>query len=373
MLAALIAGLVLLTAGIGIGWDLTRDNGGVSSTATQAPIQTRPSPLPTDLNLQAIASKVDPAVVDVDTIINGFGGSGGVFSSEASGTGMVLTSSGEVLTNNHVVAGSTSITVTVVGRSGKYSATVVGADPKDDVALLQIQGVSGLPTVSLADSSGLAVGQRVAAIGNALGRGGTPTISGGSVSALGETISVSNGHGGAKELVNLIQTDASVSPGESGGPLVNSAGQVVGMITAAARVRPSNPVSRVSYAIPVNTAIGIVNQIRSGQASADIIIGPAGFLGVAVDDVDQAAADRLGLSNASGALVISVVPGTPADQAGITQGSVITAIDGRSVGSVDDLAPAIYVHKPGDQMSVTWVDQGGTHTATVTLISGPAV
>jgi S1-C subfamily serine protease len=129
----------------------------------------------------------------------------------------------------------------------------------------------------------------------------------------------------------------------------------------------------VSYAIPVNTAMSIVNQIRSGQASADIIIGPAGFLGVAVDDVDQAAADRLGLSSASGALVVSVVPGTPADKAGISQGAVITAIDGRSVGSVDDLAPAIYVHKPGDQMSVTWVDQAGTHTATVTLISGPAV
>jgi S1-C subfamily serine protease len=286
---------------------------------------------------------------------------------------MILTSSGEVLTNNHVIAGATSITVTIQGRSGAYRATVLGADPTDDVALIQIEGVSGLPTVSLGDSSSLSLGQRVVAIGNALGRGGTPTITTGTITGLNRSITVRDETGGVEELNNLIQSNAPISPGDSGGPLVNGSGHVIGIITAAARDVPFDRVSNVGFAIPINTAAGIANQIRAGHATSDIIIGQPGFLGVEVRNLQAGEAGRLGLDVDSGALVVGVVPGMPAAEAGIRAPAVITAAAGHKVSSADALGPIIYQYKPGQQISVTWVDRNGTHTATVQLASGPAV
>jgi S1-C subfamily serine protease len=286
---------------------------------------------------------------------------------------MILTPTGTVLTNNHVIEGSTTLRVSIEGRSGNFTATVIGANPTDDIALIQIQGgVSGLPTVSLADSSSLTLGQRVVAIGNALGRGGTPRATEGIVTGLNRQITAGGGSG-PEHLTGLIQTDARISPGESGGPLVNSAGQVVGMITASARFGRSQTSSNVGYAISINAALDVANKIRAGQASSDIILGPTGFLGVEVENLDQAAAARLGLSVSSGALVVGILSGTPADKANMTRNSVITAVDGESIGSADALGPVLHAHKPGDQVRVTWVDRDGTHTATVTLIAGPAV
>ena len=289
---------------------------------------------------------------------------------------MILTTSGQVLTNNHVIAGATSITVTIQGRPGSYKATVVGADPTDDVALLQVQGVSGLPTVTLGDSSDLVLGQEVVAIGNALGQGGSPSVTEGAISALDRSITVGGGLGGAEHLTGLIQMDAPIQPGDSGGPLVDSSARVVGMITAAARSDFAKwgfytPGSH--FEIRSNDALGIVREIQSGNESPTIIIGPAGFLGVGVQDLDSEAAARLGLNVTSGALVLNVSPGMPAESAGITQQSVITAIDGQRVSSADTLGTAIHRHDPGDQIRVTWVDQSGSHTATVRLIAGPAV
>ena len=376
-LAALIAALVLVSGGIGIGWVLTKGGNNVSSTGTQAPLRTVPPPGSTngqstkELSQQAIANLVDPAVVDVNTIIDGFANSGSA--GRGAGTGMILTASGEVLTNNHVIAGATSISVTIQGRPGTYTASVVGADPTDDVALLQIQRVSGLPTVTLGDSSSLSLGQRVVAIGNALGKGGTPTITSGTITALHRTITVRDESGSAEQLSNLIQSDAPISPGDSGGPLVNGSGQVVGIITAAARGAPFDRVSSVGFAIPINSAVSIANQIRAGHATSDIIIGQPGFLGVEVRNLQAGEASQLGLNVNSGALVVGVVSGMPAAKAGIRSPAVIISAAGHKVDSADALGPIIYQYKPGQSISVTWVDRSGTHTARIELASGPAV
>jgi S1-C subfamily serine protease len=319
------------------------------------------------LDIQSIANKVDPAVVDVNTVLQGTGGRTG----EAAGTGVILTSSGQVLTNNHVVDGSTSIKVTVQGRSNTYTATVIGTDRPADVALIQLQGASGLPTATVADSSTLTVGEGVVALGNALGQGGTPAASQGSITALNQSITASTGRTSAEQLTGLIQSDAPISPGESGGPLVNSAGQVIGMITAGESQGFRQTTSTVGYAIPTNAAIDVVNQIRAGgKGNPDIIMGQPGYLGVAVQDISPSVAASLGLSAGSGVEVAQVVAGSPAEKAGISQHSVITAIDGNTVGSQNVLSQAIQSHKPGQQIRVSWVDQSGNHSATVTLVPG---
>jgi S1-C subfamily serine protease len=368
IVAGILAALVLLGSGIGIGWALTR----ASSSGSQPPVAAvqpeQPKTGGQDLTAEQIAAQVDPAIVDIDTVLtDGFGRTGA-----AAGTGMVVTSSGEVLTNNHVIEGATQIHVTVSGRSNTYTAHVVGVDPKGDVALLQIEGASDLSTVTFADSTTLHVGDEVVALGNALGRGGTPQVTEGAITALSQSIQVSDGRGGTEDLEGLIQIDASIQPGESGGPLVNRAGQVIGMITAGQRSQFSSS-SSVGFAITSNAALHVVNEIRAGHESDGIIIGPPGFLGVGVDELDAATASQLGLAANGGVLVVRVSPDSPAAKAGISANSVITRINGTTVHSVDELGTAIRAHDPGEQISVTWVDQSGTHSAAVTLISGPAV
>jgi S1-C subfamily serine protease len=373
--AAVVAGLVLFAGGTGIGWSLARGNLAGQLGTVQAPIRTVPQigsssgqtgpARPADA--QAIASKVVPAVVDIDTVIQTLGRP-----DQAAGTGMILTASGEALTNNHVIQGASSIKVTLPSDGSSYPAKVIGVDPSADIALLQIQGRTGLPTVTLADSSTLTTGQAVVAIGNALGQGGAPSVTEGTITGLDRSITASDGNGSPEQLSGLIQSDASISPGDSGGPLVNTAGQVVGMITAGSTGRFSRSASTVGFAIPSNTAADVVNQIRSGRASSSIILGQPGYLGVQVTNLDPATANQLGLSVSGGALVTGVAGGSPAAQAGIARGSVITAIDGGQVASARALGPAIQSHKPGQSIRVTWVDGAGTHNASVSLASGPA-
>ncbi|TME18860.1 MAG: PDZ domain-containing protein [Chloroflexi bacterium] len=357
--------VVAAAAGAGIGWSLARavNNRPVAqaTTSPEAPIQqvtpgTSTSPSSTT---DAIAAKVSPAIVDINTVL----GNGA-----AAGTGMLISSTGEILTNNHVVNGSTSITVTVQGRSQKYSAHVVGVDISQDIAVIQIDGsVSGLPTVKFADSSSLKVGETVVALGNALGRGGAPNVTSGQITALDQTITASSGGSSSETLNGMIQSDAVIYEGDSGGALVNTAGQVVGMITAGQAQGFRSSASDVGFAIASNTAVGIVNRIRAHEQAADLTYGQVGFLGVSVQTLDAFSAQQLGLSVSSGALVTSVQPGSGAEAAGIARNSVITKVGGASVTSSDTLGTAIRSHRPGDSVSVTWVNQGGTHTATVTL------
>lgn len=371
--------VLLAVAAVGIGLRLT---GGLNGylAESNSPIKTLPQSTPSSstgqnaqstLDLNSVASKIDPVLVDINiTTQEGVDGRTG----SAAGTGIVVTSGGEVLTNNHVIKGATNIDVTFPGQSGSHTATVIGADPTDDVALIQVQGVSGLQTAHLADTSSLQVGQAVAAIGNALGQGGTPPATQGNITALNQAITVSDDSGGTEDLSGLIEMNASIQPGDSGGALANSSGQVVGMITAGqTNGRSQDSASTIGYAIPMNTAVDIVNQIRAGHASDKIIIGQAGYMGVEVQDLSASIANRLGLNVTSGAYVAGVVAGGPAATAGIAQGAVITAVDGTQINSSDDLGPAIQQHKPGTQIQVSWVDASGTHTGSVTLTSGPAV
>ena len=375
ILATVVAG-TLLVSGFGAGWGLAASRAlHAVGGGTQSPIRTVPqiggsagSGGPSQsLDAQAVASKVSGAIVDINTTVASLGQSG-----QAAGTGMILTSSGEVLTNNHVVEGSTGIKVSIPGRSGTYTATVVGVSPPADVALIQVQGVSGLPTVTVANSSNLSVGQPVVAMGNALGQGGAPSVTQGNITGLDQTITATSDNGSSEQLTGLIESDAEISPGDSGGPLVNASGQVIGMITAGEARGFRQTTSTVGYAIPASSAVSVVNEIRAGHASSSILIGPTGYLGVSVRDLDANTAARLGLGVTSGALVRGVAQGSPAAQAGITANSAITAIDGTGIGSANDLGPAIQSHKPGDRIRVTWADQNGTHTASATLIAGPA-
>jgi S1-C subfamily serine protease len=369
LLAATLAGLIAISEITVIAWALTRSHVTRTVATSPAPIHSQPQAtnpaLSGPFNLQQIAKKVDPSVVDINTTLASASGQSG----RAAGTGIILSSSGQVLTNNHVVESSTSIKVTVMGHSTTYSATVVGVSPIADVALIQLEGVSSLPAASIADSSKVSIGDPVAAIGNALGQGGTPSITQGTITALNQSITISGGGGRTERLSGLIQSDAAISPGDSGGPLVNAAGQVIGMITAGESSSPRQTTTTIGYSIPTNNAVRIVNQIRAGQASADVIIGPPGYLGVSVRSLDAASAAQLGLSSNAGVLVIGVASGSPAAQAGIGANSVITAIDAVPVASVDALGSAIRSHKPGQPIKVSWVDQGGPHTVTVNVIA----
>jgi S1-C subfamily serine protease len=349
----------------------TASAGGSKVLSATAPIASVPQPASAltgaSVQASAVAAKVDPAVVDVNRVFQTASGSG-----TAAGTGIILTSTGEVLTNNHVVEGSTSITVQIAGRAGSYAAYVIGVDPTADVALIQIRGVSGLPTATLADSSTLLNGESVVAIGNAGGVGGAPSVTQGTIVALGQSITATGG-ATPEQLTGMIQSNATIAPGDSGGPLVNSAGQVVGMMTAGQSASGSG-VTQVGFAIPTDNALAVVNQIRAGQASSQVILGQVGYLGISVTDLTPAIAAQLGLNISSGALVVGIISGSPADQAGLAQYAVITDVAGNPISSTTDLGNVLHSYKPGDKVQVTWTDQASvSHTATIILTTGPAL
>ena len=250
---------------------------------------------------------------------------------------------------------------------------MIGVDPADDLAVIHIENVSNLPMVTMADSASLRIGDKVLAIGNALGLGGVPRVTEGSITALNQTITASDNGANSEQLAGMIRSDAEISPGDSGGALVNLAGHVVGTITAGEATSFRSDTSAVNYAIPSSTGVRVANLILSGQSGNGILIGPVGYLGVGVDTLDPQTAAQLGLTVTSGALVRSVQAGSPAESAGITIGSVITAINGAAVDSSTALGKALHVFKPGDQVRVTWIDKGTTRNATVTLTTGPAV
>jgi len=282
---------------------------------------------------------------------------------KGAGTGMVLTSSGEVLTNNHVIRGGNTIRIVLPGTARSYSAKVLGYSVTKDVALLKANGASNLKTVSLGNSSTVQVGQSVTATGNAGGTGSL-TSSSGNVTALAQAITVGD-ESGNQRLTGLIRASSALQPGDSGGPLFNAARKVVGMNTAASvgyafrGTRGGN-----GYAIPINAAIVVAKQIRAGKGSVTVHVGPTPFLGISV------ASD--GATGGSGALIAGVLPGGAAAGAGLTAGDVITAIDGRAVTSSSTLRSALLLQKPGARVSVTYVDgTGATASTTVTLGSGP--
>jgi S1-C subfamily serine protease len=306
------------------------------------------------LDTSAISGRVSPALVDITSRFpDGL----------AAGTGMVITGSGQVLTNNHVIDGADSIQAQVGGTGPVYSARVVGTDANADIALLQLDNASGLATVSIGDSSSVKVGDPVVAIGNALGREGPPSASQGLVTALDQTITASDQGGQSSEtLTGLIQVDADVVPGDSGGPLVDGAGKVIGMDTAASdrgfRFRSG---ASAGFAIPITTAMSVARGLRNGGGGRSTPLPAAkALLGVELSNG----------ADGSGAAVITIQAGSPADIAGINGGDVIVSVDGSEVRSAAELRAVIRSHRPGDMVVVGWVDASDQpHSASVRLIS----
>jgi S1-C subfamily serine protease len=270
----------------------------------------------------------------------------------AAGTGMILTSGGIVVTNHHVVEGATQIRVTVVTTGRTFTARYLGSDSTKDVALLQLVGASGLSTVSV-DTSGVSSGDHVTAVGDAGGDGGALTASPGTVTALGQSITAqSEGNGSAQRLTGLIQVNADLMPGDSGGALLNSTGQVVGMNVAASRD------STTGFAIPMSTVMSVVRAIENGDDSGTVHIGYDAFLGVA-------------LANSTGTTITGVVDGGAAAAAGLQAGDTITAVSGTRVRTASELRSAIDGYRPGEQVRISWTSGGQTHSATVTLGRAP--
>jgi S1-C subfamily serine protease len=242
-------------------------------------------------------------VVDVETNLGLEGGA-------AAGTGMVLTPSGIVLTNNHVIRGATTVRVVLPSSGRTYNARVLGYSVAADVAVLGLQGASHLQTVTIARSTRLRVGQPVTAVGNA-GGARRLVVAPGRITGLGKTIMAGDGQNGSAQLTGLIETNAGLQPGDSGGPLFDAAHRVVGMNTAASAGFFLSSTASDAYAVPVTRALAIAKQIQAGRASATVHVGATPFVGVQLQSTDG----YFG-GGRTGVVVAGVVPGSPADRAG---------------------------------------------------------
>ena len=322
----------------------------------------------------AASTAAKPAKAGIVLIDTNLGYEGG----QAAGTGMVLTSSGEVLTNNHVIQGATTIRVVVPQSGRSYTASVVGYDIAADTAVLQLKGASGLTTVTTGDSSKLAVGQTVRAIGNA-GGSGTLATAQGKVTGLGRRITAGDGQGRSEQLTGLIDTDAPLQPGDSGGPLLDGSGAVVGMDTAASTAGQGfyfqSAVATDAYAIPIATALSVAKQIEAGQSSATVHIGATAFLGISVampTGSGYGYGSGFSTTTPAGALVAGVVSNSAAARAGLAARDVITSIGGHAVSSQTTIVNVLLQVKPGSKIALVWTDAfGNRQTATITLASGP--
>jgi len=391
------------------------------SAAPAAPAAPTPSsspvPLPstapgTSAGEAAVLKKVEPSLVIINTTLR-------YTSEQAAGTGMVLNSSGLVLTNNHVIENATKITATSVATGKTYPAQVVGYDVTGDVAEIQLQGASGLDPITAANPATVKSGISVVAMGNAEGQSQIVPATG-QVTGLNQTITASDQGGTvtSETLHGMIETNANIVAGDSGGPLANTAGQVVGMDTAGNDVSTPGQQSAAGFAIPIKTAMAVGSQISAGDASSTIVIGYPPFIGIYIGQgtnpspTAQANQEQNGsggngfggggfggngfggsgngnnascyTSNAnlsvpqtiasvnSGTLVLGTICGSPAASAGLTAGSVITGVNGQMIGSPENLTAVLSKYRPGAHISLTWVTPSGqTKTGTVTLTAGP--
>jgi S1-C subfamily serine protease len=364
------------------------------SSAAPQPGSSSPS---TSAGEQAIVNKVAPGLVIINTTLQ-------YKSEQAAATGMVITPDGLVLTNNHVIEGSTSITARTA-NGHRYQAKVIGYDVTGDIALIQLQGASGLKTVPIGNSSATKTGDSVVAMGNAEGGNAIVPVTG-QVTALNQTVTAGDQGGTITQetLHNMIQTNADIVSGDSGGPLANSAGQVIGMDTAGNDGGFAVQQNTSGYAIPINNALAVAGQIRQGQASSTITIGYPPFMGVYIgqgsNSDPQAQAEQQNGGNgggfggngnqncytssqnlaapasianvSSGTLILGTICGGPAMAVGMTAGSVITAVNGQAIGSPDSLTGMVSKFRPGTTIKVTWVSPSGQRsTSSIKLTAGP--
>ncbi len=310
------------------------------------------------LSIPALVKRVEKSIVSID--VKGSG-------EEDQGTGMILTSDGLVVTNNHVIAAaaqSGSITVTQTGSTKPLPATLIGTNPINDVALIRINNAHNLPTVTFGNSNALEVGDSVVAIGNALGlAAGTPTVTSGIVSALGRTVTAST-TSSTETLNNMIQTDAAINPGNSGGPLLDAQGDVIGMNTAVAgTLSDGSSAQNIGFAIPVSTIEQLLAKLKAGES----VVNHGAFIGVELSTLTPALQFEYGYTESQGAVVMSVIAGTGAAAAGVQQGDVITAINGQSVASDSDVSSIVSSLRPGDVINMTVIRGSKTLHIAVTL------
>ncbi len=361
IVAALVGG------GIGAGVTALANNdnngaGGSNVTIHESSAAPGAAVLSGNVTIPELVSKVIHSVVSIDVKSNG---------DEDEGTGMIISSDGEVITNNHVIelyseGGDTgSITVTEYGQTKALPTTLVGYDQTKDMALLRINGASNLPTITFGDSSKAVVGDSVVAIGNALGlAAGTPTVTQGIVSALGRSVTAGGEGTQTETLQNMIQTDAAINPGNSGGPLIDTSGQVIGMNTAVAGTTSDGTSSQnIGFAIPAASVESLISELEKGGQSGNA----GGYLGVDITTLTPALRQQYGFTPTSGAVILSVVSGSPADKAGLVQGDVIVNIGGTTITSSDDLQKVIQSSKAGQSVTITYYVGDSKRTTTATL------
>ncbi|MEI8268357.1 MAG: trypsin-like peptidase domain-containing protein [Acidimicrobiaceae bacterium] len=315
--------------------------------------------LPNGQSIPKLVQRLLPSVVSID--VQGNGG-------EDQGTGMIISSNGLVMTNNHVIAAATfggSITVTRSGSTKKLPATLIGTNPINDVALIRINNISGLPAVSFGNSKKLSVGDAVVAIGNALGlAAGTPTVTTGIVSALGRTVTASSSMS-TETLNDMIQTDAAINPGNSGGPLLDASGNVIGMNTAVAgTLADGSSAQNIGFAIPAATIQSLLKSLLAGQT----VVNHGAYMGIEMESLTPSLQQQYGFSVASGAVIMSVISGTPAASAGLLQGDIIVGINGTTIGGGADVQQVISSHHPGDVITISIVR--GTKHLSIKLTLG---
>ena len=358
---------LLLVAALvgGLAGHFTGSNGNGPGGVTIQQVTNAPGAavLPNGKSIPALVQKVLPSVVSID--VKGQG-------QEDQGTGMIISSNGLVVTNNHVIAaavGGGTISITRSGSTQAIPATLIGTNPIDDVALIQIDGAKNLPAVTFGNSNTLVAGDAVVAIGNALGlAAGTPTVTSGIVSALGRTVTAGTSTS-SETLNNMIQTDAAINPGNSGGPLLDSNGDVVGMNTAVAGTLPDGESAQnIGFAIPVATIETLIKQLRAGES----VVNHGAFIGVEIESMTPSLQAQYGFRVSSGAVVISVISGTGAAAGGVKQGDVIVGINNTAIHGAQDVSSVISSLHPGDSIKLHVV-RGTKHlTLDVTLGHQPA-
>ena len=360
LVAAVIGGVI--GAGVTAIADHNNNGNGTPSVIHEGSATPGAAVLSGNVTIPQLVDRVIPAVVSIDVKAGG---------SEDQGTGMIITSNGEVVTNNHVIelyvenGNSGAITVTEYGQTKPLPTTLVGYDQTKDVALLKINNASNLPTVTFGDSQKAVVGDAVVAIGNALGlAAGTPTVTQGIVSALGRSVTAGGEGTQTETLQNMIQTDAAINPGNSGGPLIDTSGQVIGMNTAVAGTTSDGTSSQnIGFAIPTAQVEALLPQLQKGGQTGN----GGGYLGVDITTLTPSLRQQYGFTPTSGAVILSVVSGSPASKAGLVQGDVIVEVNGSAITSSEDLQKVIQDSKAGQAVSITYYVGDSKRTTTATL------
>ncbi|MEX0846316.1 MAG: trypsin-like peptidase domain-containing protein [Ilumatobacteraceae bacterium] len=349
---AAVAALTLVAGGVGgvVGASLVDDDGGGSGSSSSLVIANNDNDNDTvlvgALDVEAVADRVGPSVVTIASLREG--------TLIGTGSGVIVTADGDIITNAHVVADADEVRVRLVGETEPRKARVVATDPGQDLALLHIEATD-LPAATIAAPDDIRVGEPVVAIGFALALDGGPSVTTGVVSALDRTLVTDNG-----ALGGLVQTDAAISSGNSGGPLVNAEGQVVGINTAVATSNSTRAVSNVGFSISARTLLGRIDSLRAAEDGAEL---KAGFLGVSIEDRTD---------GGSGALIVEVSANSPAADAGIEVGDVVVAVDGRPVAGQGGLIAEIRGGGPGTELTLTLLRDGETIDVTAILVERAA-